>query len=272
MGTISEITTRSQANIIVYRCCLEGSDPEPPRRLPILFARINHRSPAHPLACGGHHLTMPQPSVADLRKDYRLKTLEISDLSPDPIEQFDHWWQEVLAAQIPEPNGMTLATATPEGKPSARIVLLKGFDQRGFVFYSNGLSRKGQEITANPQGALVFWWEPLERQVRIEGSLHPIDPQESDVYFHSRPKASRLGAWASAQSQVIPGRQELEDRLAALEQHYADTDRIPRPPHWGGFRLSPERVEFWQGRSSRLHDRLCYLKTPQGWSIVRLSP
>ncbi len=214
----------------------------------------------------------PPPSVADLRKDYRLKTLEIEDLSPDPIEQFGRWWQEVLAAEIPEPNGMTLATATPQGKPSARIVLLKGFDDRGFVFYSNGLSRKGQEIEANPQGALVFWWEPLERQVRLEGSLAPIDPQESDAYFQSRPKASRLGAWASDQSQVIEGRAELEARLRQLEDQYANTENVPRPPHWGGFRLVPDRIEFWQGRPSRLHDRLCYLKQSQGWSIVRLSP
>ena len=214
----------------------------------------------------------PQPSVADLRKDYRLKTLEIEDLSPDPIEQFDRWWQEVLAAEIPEPNGMTLATATPQGKPSARIVLLKGFDERGFVFYSNSLSRKGQEIEANPQAALVFWWEPLERQVRIEGVIEPIVPAESDAYFQSRPKSSRLGAWASEQSQVIKGRTELESRLRQLEEQYADTEIVPRPPHWGGLRLVPDRIEFWQGRPSRLHDRLCYLKQSREWSIVRLSP
>lgn len=215
---------------------------------------------------------MTQPSVADLRKDYRRQTLDRIDLSPDPIQQFERWWQEVLAAQIPEPNGMTLATATPEGRPSARIVLLKGFDARGFVFYSNGLSRKGQEIEVNPQAALVFWWEPLERQVRIEGAIGRIDPQESDAYFHSRPRSSQLGAWASEQSQVIEGRQGLETRLQDLEDRYGDGERVPRPPHWGGFRLVPDRIEFWQGRPSRLHDRLCYLKQSEGWSIVRLSP
>lgn len=215
---------------------------------------------------------MTQPSVADLRKDYRRQTLELADLSPDPIQQFDRWWQEVLAAEIPEPNGMTLATATPAGKPSARIVLLKGFDARGFVFYSNHLSRKGEEIEANPQAALVFWWEPLERQVRIEGTIGKIDPQESDAYFYSRPRSSRLGAWASDQSQMIDGREGLESRLQDLERQYGDTEAIPRPPHWGGFRVVPDRIEFWQGRPSRLHDRLCYLKQSEGWSIVRLSP
>ncbi|NET53064.1 MAG: pyridoxamine 5'-phosphate oxidase [Merismopedia sp. SIO2A8] len=216
------------------------------------------------------------PSVADLRKDYRSSTLDRTDVCDDPIKQFQRWWQEVLAANIPEPNGMTLATATPDGHPSARIVLLKGFDQRGFCFFTNYTSRKGNELTANPHAALVFWWEPLERQVRIEGTVEKMATDESDTYFNSRPKGSRIGAWASPQSQVIGDRQVLEESQTALENEYANQDNIPRPPHWGGFRLVPTQVEFWQGRSSRLHDRICYTKkmaaSHSTWNITRLAP
>lgn len=228
------------------------------------------------------------PSVADLRKDYRVDTLDRHQVCDDPIQQFEVWWQDVLATDIPEPNGMTLATCNAEGHPSARIVLLKGFDHRGFCFYTNYTSRKGQELLQNPHAALVFWWEPLERQVRIEGTVAQMPPEESDAYFNSRPKGSRIGAWASPQSQEIGDRQILSDNQAELESKYAETDDVPRPPHWGGFRLVPHRIEFWQGRSSRLHDRLCYIKqdaktaapiadidSPKhgaSWKILRLAP
>ncbi|MGK7888770.1 MAG: pyridoxamine 5'-phosphate oxidase [Leptolyngbyaceae cyanobacterium] len=215
---------------------------------------------------------MPDSSVADLRKDYRVATLNRADVCDHPIDQFQQWWQAVLAADVVEPNGMTLATVGEDGRPSARIVLLKGFDQRGFCFFTNYTSRKGQELLHNPQAALVFWWEPLERQVRIEGTVSQMTAAESDEYYNSRPKGSRIGAWASPQSQVIGDRQLLEDNQTRLESEYADTDAIPRPPHWGGFRLAPTQVEFWQGRSSRLHDRICYSKTEAGWDIVRLAP
>ncbi len=211
-------------------------------------------------------------SVADLRRDYRLQSLSESDVDLDPIRQFARWWEEVLAAEISEPNGMTLATVTPEGKPAARIVLLKGFDHRGFTFFSNYTSHKGEQLTAHPYAALVFWWDPLERQVRIEGPVERMDAGESDEYFHSRPKGSRLGAWASNQSQVIAGREALEHRQQELEQQYQDMDRIPRPPHWGGYRVIPIQMEFWQGRSSRLHDRICYTQQADGWLIQRLAP
>ncbi|NEQ98503.1 MAG: pyridoxamine 5'-phosphate oxidase [Cyanothece sp. SIO2G6] len=215
---------------------------------------------------------MSDPSVADLRKDYQVATLDRADVCDHPIDQFQQWWQAVLAADVAEPNGMTLATVGEDGRPSARIVLLKGFDPRGFCFFSNYTSRKGQELLHNPHGALVFWWEPLERQVRIEGIVSQMSAAESDEYFNSRPKGSRIGAWASPQSQVIGDRHLLETNQARLEAQYADTDDIPRPPHWGGFRLAPTCVEFWQGRSSRLHDRICYTKTDSGWDIVRLAP
>ena len=215
---------------------------------------------------------MDDRNVADLRKDYRQQQLDIAQMSADPFEQFERWWQETLAANVPEPNGMTLATATLDGKPSARIVLLKGFDRRGFAFYTNYQSQKGEELDVNPFAALVFWWEPLERQVRIEGTVQRVDAAEADIYFNSRPRSSRLGAWASAQSREIEQRDILEQRQAELEAQYADTEAIPRPPHWGGYRLVPTRMEFWQGRPSRLHDRLCYVKQDSHWSIVRLSP
>lgn len=211
-------------------------------------------------------------SVSDLRKDYTLQGLREADADLDPFKQFQKWFDQALAAQLPEPNAMTLATATEDGLPSARMVLLKNFDERGFVFYTNYKSRKGQELARNSQVALVFWWAELERQVRIEGRALKVSDQESDEYFHSRPLSSRLGAWASDQSQVISDREVLELELQQLKTEYENKD-VPRPPHWGGFRVTPTVIEFWQGRPSRLHDRLNYRRVDDHtWLIERLSP
>jgi pyridoxamine 5'-phosphate oxidase len=210
-------------------------------------------------------------ALADLRKDYTLAGLTEKDLAKDPFRQFEKWFQEALAAKVPEPNAMVLATAARDGAPSARIVLLKGIDGRGFVFFSSYESRKGRELEANPRASLVFPWITQERQVVVEGAVSRVTREESEAYFHSRPVASQLGAWASQQSTIIPGRAVLEDNLKALEKKYAGAE-VPMPPHWGGYRLVPQAVEFWQGRRSRLHDRLRYRRGDDGWVIERLSP
>jgi pyridoxamine 5'-phosphate oxidase len=211
------------------------------------------------------------PAIADLRQDYRQAALLESEADPNPIAQFQSWFAAAVAAQLPEPNAMTIATATPDGIPSARIVLLKDVDDRGFVFFTNYNSHKGQELTHNPQAAIVFLWAELERQVRIQGRVEKIAPAESDEYFYSRPPGSRLGAWASNQSEVVADRGVLDQQLADLEAKYANQE-IPRPEHWGGFRVMPTMIEFWQGRSSRLHDRLRYRSIDGAWVIDRLSP
>lgn len=218
-------------------------------------------------------LISPKTSVeiADLRQDYRYQALLESEVDADPFRQFQIWFDQAVAAALPEPNAMTLATVTSDGKPAARMVLLKGCGPDGFIFYTNYRSRKGQELTQTPWAALVFWWAELERQVRIEGAVSLVSGAETEAYFHSRPRGSQIGAWASEQSQVICDRITLEDRLRTLEQQYQDQP-IPRPPHWGGYRLKPDLIEFWQGRPNRLHDRLCYRRLEQQWQIERLSP
>jgi pyridoxamine 5'-phosphate oxidase len=211
-------------------------------------------------------------TLADLRKEYSLAGLSEKDLARDPFRQFEKWFQEVEAAKIPEPNAAIVATATRDGRPSARTVLLKGVDGRGFVFYTNYDSRKGRELEANPRAAFVFPWIGLERQVIAEGTVSKVAPEESEAYFHSRPRASQLAAWASAQSSIIAGRGALDEAMKALERKYAGRE-APLPPHWGGYRLMPETVEFWQGRRSRLHDRLRYRREASGgWVVERLAP
>lgn len=214
------------------------------------------------------------PSLADLRQEYARAELTRSHVADDPIDQFRAWFDEALDAEVEEPNAMTLATAGANGTPSARIVLLKGLDARGFQFYSNYESQKGTELSQNPHAALVFWWEALERQVRVEGRVERLPEDESTEYFHSRPRGSQLSAWASPQSRVVEDRAELEQNLDAVQAEYADDEPIPRPPHWGGYVVRPTQIEFWQGRPNRLHDRLRYRRADEqaDWTLERLAP
>ena len=209
--------------------------------------------------------------LAAMREDYRKGGLLEGDVDPDPIRQFKRWFEDAVQGGVYEPNGMTLATVGENGQPSARVVLLKGLEDNGLVFYTNQESRKGDELAANAKAALTFWWGPLERQVRFEGETAVIEAELADAYFERRPFGSQIGAWTSPQSQVIENRAVLERAEAELKETYKD-GKVPRPPHWGGYRLIPNRVEFWQGRSSRLHDRLCYRLVNHAWTITRLAP
>lgn len=210
-------------------------------------------------------------NIADIRQDYILASLDETATGTDPLQFFHRWFNEAVNAQLSEVNAMTLATADAQGFPHARIVLLKGLDDKGFSFYTNYNSDKGHELQAVPRAALVFFWKELERQVRIEGSVEKVSAAESDAYFQSRPAGSRIGAWASPQSQVISDRSQLDERIALYTNQFPETD-IPRPDHWGGYRVIPHRIEFWQGRSSRLHDRIVFEQSGNGWTKYRLAP
>ena len=211
-------------------------------------------------------------NLHDFRKDYKRDTLSRDDMSDNPIAQFELWMKDAITSEaVAEPNAMTLVTSTPDGKPSARVVLLKSFNEEGFVFYTNYESRKAIELTDNPYASIVFDWHVMERQVRIEGVAKRVSEEESDKYFYSRPKGSQLGAWVSPQSTFIDGRKELEARQTKIESEFKEKP-ITRPPHWGGFVVEPHTIEFWQGRQSRLHDRMIYIKTGEEWMLRRLAP
>ncbi len=211
-------------------------------------------------------------SIADLRRDYALESLTERDVDPDPIRQFARWFDQARRAELLDPNAMTLATSSADGQPSARMVLLKGFDDAGFVFFTDYRSRKGAELEANPRAALCFWWDVLQRQVRISGVVTKVPSAESAEYFQTRPHGSRIGAWASHQSSTLSAREVLEREVARYYEQYPEGSDVPLPHHWGGFRVAPEQVEFWQGRQSRLHDRVRYSRTDGQWMIERLSP
>jgi pyridoxamine 5'-phosphate oxidase len=211
-------------------------------------------------------------TIADIRKDYKLRSLSEKEAADNAIAQFDKWWQEAIHSEIDEVNAMTLATSSADGIPAARIVLLKGYDERGFVFFTNYESFKGMQLAENPRACLVFFWKELERQVRITGLVEKVSEEESDIYFNSRPEGSRIGAWASPQSQVIESREWLQEREKTYAKDFLGKP-LKRPAHWGGYRVKPITIEFWQGRPSRLHDRLQYtLQGENSWKIERLAP
>ncbi len=211
-------------------------------------------------------------SIAHLRRDYALASLDVADVVADPIAQFTQWFANATEAKLPEPNAMTLATTGDDGAPDARIVLLKGVDARGFTFFTDYRSRKGRDLEAHPKAALVFFWQELERQVRIRGTVERLSATESAAYYDSRPRGSRIGAWASEQSSVISDRAMLESRVQEVEARFPGDAAPPLPPHWGGYLVRPTQIEFWQGRQSRLHDRIRYRLVGGAWLLERLSP
>jgi pyridoxamine 5'-phosphate oxidase len=211
-------------------------------------------------------------SLADLRRDYTRESLTERDVDADPIRQFERWFEQARRAELLEPNAMSLATSTPDGAPSVRVVLLKGVDARGFVFFTDYRSRKGAELDANPRASLCFWWDALQRQVRVTGTAARTSNAESAEYFRTRPHGSRIGAWASHQSSRIASREALEQEVARHLATYPDGTNVPLPHHWGGYRVAPGAMEFWQGRPNRLHDRIVYVRGVAGWEIERLSP
>ena len=214
----------------------------------------------------------PAPDLARLRREYGDRGLDLPDLDADPVSMFRRWLADTVEAGLHEPNAMVVATATPDGRPSARMVLLKGLDESGFVFYTNLSSRKAGEIDANPRVSLLFPWQDLQRQVRVEGRASRVSTEESEAYFARRPRESQLGAWASPQSQVVASRSALDERYGGVLSRFAAADAVPLPPFWGGIRVAPEVVEFWQGRRGRMHDRLVYRREGGGWRVERLAP
>jgi len=215
-------------------------------------------------------------TLARLRREYGDRGLDLGDLADDPVEMFRGWLEETVASGLHEPNAMVVTSVSATGRPSSRMVLLKGLDERGFVFYTNLESRKAQEIAANPHVSLLFPWQDLQRQVRVEGTASPVSAEENEAYFASRPRESQLGAWASPQSRVVASRSALDERYGGVLAQFAELDDVPVPPHWGGFRVAPEEVEFWQGRKGRMHDRLVYRRVEPDphapWTVQRLAP
>ena len=210
--------------------------------------------------------------IAHIRKDYTKTSLDVKSVSKDPIQQFDHWFKEAVTAEVPEPNAMTLATVNAEGRPSTRVVLLKGVENGKFVFFTNYQSNKGQELDQNPACSLTFWWPELERQICLEGIASRIDAKRSEEYFQSRPRGSQVGAWASPQSSMINDRSILEERVKQMEEKFKGLEKLPKPHQWGGFEIDPLMIEFWQGRPSRLHDRILFTKVDGVWRVDRLAP